>query len=380
MSSSRWDIFCKVVDNFGDIGVCWRLARQLHAEHGVRVRLWVDDLASFQRICPAISLMPQPHDQQIVGGVAVRHWRADSAPSDVADVVIDAFGCGLPPAYQAAMTDPATVWVNLEYLSAEPWVTECHGLASQLPGCVVKRRFFFPGFLAGSGGLMREQGLLDRRDAFQADETRADALLAHMGVPATQALRVLLFCYDNPALPALIEAFRQSSRPIQLVVPEGRIAQAVANALGHDALGAGQHIAAGALSVHAIAFVPQESFDELLWSMDVNFVRGEDSFVRAQWAARPFVWHIYPQEDKAHLKKLDAFLDIYCAGLPQGAVRSSVRSLWHAWNEGPLTAPLWEAFVADLPSLREHGVKWAEHLATLPQLTDALVQFCAKPV
>ena len=26
-----WDIFCSVVDNFGDIGVTWRLARQLVA-------------------------------------------------------------------------------------------------------------------------------------------------------------------------------------------------------------------------------------------------------------------------------------------------------------------------------------------------------------
>jgi hypothetical protein len=22
----HWDIFCRVIDNFGDIGVCWRLA------------------------------------------------------------------------------------------------------------------------------------------------------------------------------------------------------------------------------------------------------------------------------------------------------------------------------------------------------------------
>ena len=41
-----WDIFCSVVDNFGDIGVCWRLARRLSAGLGQQVRLWVDDLAA----------------------------------------------------------------------------------------------------------------------------------------------------------------------------------------------------------------------------------------------------------------------------------------------------------------------------------------------
>ncbi|MBY0444112.1 MAG: elongation factor P maturation arginine rhamnosyltransferase EarP, partial [Burkholderiales bacterium] len=38
----RWDIFCRVIDNYGDIGVCWRLARQLSFEHGFAVRLMVD--------------------------------------------------------------------------------------------------------------------------------------------------------------------------------------------------------------------------------------------------------------------------------------------------------------------------------------------------
>ena len=48
-------------------------------------------------------------------------------------------------------------------------------------------------------------------------------------------------------------------------------------------------------------------------------VRGEDSFVRAQWAALPFVWQAYPQADAAHLTKVAAFLDRYCIGLPLSA-------------------------------------------------------------
>lgn len=41
----------------------------------------------------------------------------------------------------------------------------------------------------------------------------------------------------------------------------------------------------------------------------MNLVRGEDSLVRALWAGKPLVWHIYPQDDDAHVAKLSAFLD-----------------------------------------------------------------------
>src|SRR5688572_26593991 len=124
------ELFCRVVDNFGDIGVCWRLARQLAGEHGLAVRLWVDDLASFQRLCPAID---PAAEAQLLQGVSVRRWHpamALPAPDDIGDAVIEAFGCALPPAFEQAMAArPARpVWINLEYLSAEDWVIGCHGL------------------------------------------------------------------------------------------------------------------------------------------------------------------------------------------------------------------------------------------------------------
>ncbi len=359
--SQRWDIFCKVVDNLGDIGVCWRLARQLHAEHGLQVRLWVDDLASFQRICPAVRRV----DVQQVHGVDVRRWSAQCDATDVADVVIDAFGCGLPETYQAAMRDPATVWVNLEYLTAEPWAAQCHGRASLLPGCAVKRWFFFPGFDAGTGGLLRERDLLARRDAFVSPR-------------AGDTLRVLLFCYDNPSLLALIDAFKTGSQEVELWVPEGAIAQAVGACLGGE-LAVGQCARSGRLAVRVFPLVPQDNFDELLWAMDVNFVRGEDSFVRAQWAALPFIWQAYPQEGEAHLAKVDAFLARYCEGLA-AAPAEALRALWRGWNEGGLAKRDWEAFVAHLPALRQHARGWADTLARQSDLASALVQFCAKPV
>lgn len=68
-----WDIFCSVVDNYGDIGVTWRLARQLAAEHDLDVRLWVDDLAAFVRVCPSADVQLAEQLQQGVSSYHISH-------------------------------------------------------------------------------------------------------------------------------------------------------------------------------------------------------------------------------------------------------------------------------------------------------------------
>lgn len=162
---ATWDIFCSVVDNYGDIGVTWRLARQLVAEHGLAVRLWVDDLNAFTPMCPGADGTAA---QQWQHGVDVRHWPAAWLPVAPADVVIGAFACQLPAAYVEAMRalPQPPLWLNLEYLSAEDWVEGCHGLPSPQPNGL-RKVFFFPGFTDKTGGLLREGSLLARRDAFQ---------------------------------------------------------------------------------------------------------------------------------------------------------------------------------------------------------------------
>jgi hypothetical protein len=54
--------------------------------------------------------------------------------------------------------------------------------------------------------------------------------------------------------------------------------------------------------------------------------------VRALWAGKPFVWHIYPQHDNAHHAKLQAFLDWLDAP-------ASLRAFHLQWN-GVDTAPV----------------------------------------
>ncbi|PVZ09218.1 conserved hypothetical protein, PP_1857 family [Pseudomonas sp. URIL14HWK12:I9] len=371
MSRPSWDIFCKVVDNFGDIGVTWRLARQLVAEHGLQVRLWVDHLPSFVRLCPqAMANAPQQWHE----GVQIRQWPEPWQPAQVAPVVIEAFGCKLPEAYVQAMAAQAqlSLWLNLDYLSAEPWVGGCHGLPS-FSATGYRKFFFFPGFRPDTGGLLREQGLLARRDAF--DEAARERFLRSLSVIRRPgALLVSLFAYENPSLPSWLGAMAAGPLPIQLLVPEGKALGDVNHWLGQP-LAVGEQAERGRLHIQVLPFVPQQDYDRLLWACDFNAVRGEDSFVRAQWAGRPMLWHIYRQDEDVHLDKLEAFLELYSqCGLPVPA-QAALLGLWRAWNRSLDMAAPWQQWLAHRETLVEHARQWCAEQAARLDLATALVKF-----
>lgn len=370
---ARWDIFCSVVDNFGDIGVTWRLARQLVAEHACDVRLWVDDLRAFERMCPEIDVQL---DQQWQEGVEVRHWPTEWVGAPAADVVIAAFACQLPPEYMEAMAERerTPVWMNLDYLSAEEWVVGCHRLPSvKFKG--VQKYFFFPGFRPGTGGLLREAGLLEQRRAFQQDASAQQDFLQTLGVFPTAGARLIsLFAYENAGLASWLDVLSTDGRATHLLVPEGRILGDVQRWLGLERLVAGDIQQRGSLTVQVIAFVRQEQYDRLLWCCDFNAVRGEDSFVRAQWAGRPLLWHIYRQDEDIHLDKLDAFLELYTAGLSPSA-RTALIGLWQAWNtEGDMAQP-WKMLLEHWPEVSQHAETWCLEQGLRADLATALVKF-----
>ncbi|MCA1248731.1 elongation factor P maturation arginine rhamnosyltransferase EarP [Massilia sp. MS-15] len=368
-------LFCKVVDNYGDIGICWRLARQLWHEHGVRVTLWVDDLASFRRICPEVD--PQAALQQ-VQGVRVRHWTGQEGaygPDEVADIVIEFFAVDPPPGYVAAMAGrmPRPVWFNLEGLSAEEWVEGCHRLPSMHPRLKLTKHFFFPGFTAKTGGLLHEAGLDAARAAFQAERAAMAAFLGRFGVTAAEmeALKVSLFCYPHAPVAELLHAWEHGREPVLCLVPEGVAAAAVEAFLGAPGC-AGAHATRGALTLRVLPFVPQPDYDRLLWACDLNVVRGEDSFVRAQWADRPFVWHIYPQDENLHHKKLRAFLGRYAGGL------DALADFSLGWNGATAIdswPAAWDALRPTLPRIVARAAAWREEVLAHGDLATQLLDF-----
>lgn len=308
----RWDIFCKVIDNHGDVGVCWRLAAAL-AGQGDTVQLWIDDPAALAWMAPGGC-----------EGVTVVPWTPASAAQAAAaapapDVLVEAFGCDPAPeaiarfAEQRRQDGASRRWINLEYLSAEPYVERLHGLPSPVfrePGAGLTKHFYYPGFTGHTGGLLREPDLLAQRERFD----RA-AWLQHQGIAWQGERLVSLFCYEPPALDALLAQFESAAEPTRLLVTAGRASAALPPGPARR----------GGLSITWLPTLPQPDFDRLLWACDLNFVRGEDSLVRALWAGAPFVWQIYPQDDDAHHSKLDAFLD-WLEAPP------SLRGFHHLWS------------------------------------------------
>ena len=329
-----WDIFCHVVDNFGDVGVLWRLSAAL-AARGQQVRLWIDDASALAWMAPAALGGEWP-------GVRVMAW-ADAEHASVcsalpcADVWIEGFGCDIPPGFvahfadrigaQAGMLQP--VWINLEYLSAEAYVDRNHGLPSPVlsgPARGWTKYFFYPGFTAGSGGLIRNAVAQAAASSINPGPTSSDGVR-----------QISLFCYEPEALPALLNSLGQDGRPSQLLVAHGRATQAVRGLLADGHFGLPGHV-----QVDYLPALRQTQFDALLARCDLNMVRGEDSLVQALWAGKPFIWQAYPQTDAAHRAKLDALLDWLQAD-------STVRDVHRAWNGfcQPADVPLWDQTLAD---------------------------------
>ncbi len=379
----HWDLFCRVIDNHGDLGVCWRLARDL-AQRGRQVRLWVDDASALAWMAP-----------EGAAGVQVLAWHDHHHTwPQPADVVVEAFGCELPAAFVAAMRQQAdrgraAVWLNLEYLSAEGYVERSHALPSpQLagPGRGLTKWFYYPGFTPATGGLLREPGLLQARDRFQSDpQLRRDFLRQCLGrpdwdlrhlAPGQSEPLLLLFGYAQPALPALLAAC--TAHPHTLLVTPGHSSAEVGRWLGLERTpGPGETFERGALRLEFLPPVSQPDFDRLLWSCDLNLVRGEDSALRALWAGRPFLWQLYRQDDGAQQAKLDAFLQLYLHGTAP-ELAGQLGGAFRHWNDRstapfdwPLPAARWSAWQA---WAQTRSQAWAQP----PDLLTRLLDFVAR--
>ena len=354
-----WDIFCTVIDNHGDLGVCWRLTRQLR-DAGQRVRLWVDDASALAWMAPTALQEP---------GIEVKAWAQASEAATLAalapaDVWIEAFGCEIPQAFvehfvahAVASRSQQPVWINLEYLSAEDWVPRMHGLPSPVMSGPAKgwtKRFFYPGFTPDTGGLLRETDLLQRHQAFDRTAWRQH----HAPQLPPGGRLISLFCYEPAVLPPLLQELVDT--PDHLLVTPGRPLAAVQQALA----GMTQHP-----SWSALPYTDQNGFDDMLWACDLNFVRGEDSLVRALWAGQPLVWHIYPQDDNAHHDKLEAFLHWLQAP-------DSLREFHRVWN-GVKQGPLPPLNPETLSAWHTCAARAREQLLTQNDLVTQLMQTLA---
>ena len=359
----RWDIFCKIVDNFGDIGVCWRLARQLQIEHGLQIRLWIDDLDAAQKIISSLNISEK---SQVCEEITISKWpslnEGEADFSQVAEVVIEAFACELPPAYLAAMVRQQSKWLNLEYLSAETWVEDFHAKASpQTNG--LTRHFYFPGFTETTGGLIRETNIFRRHSGESRNHGQGNAL------------KVSLFCYPNAPIKDLLSALQANIHAVSVYVPECSALSKIADFFEVETISVGDYFTRDNLHVQILPFLPQPDYDQLLRDCDLNFVRGEDSWIRAIWAGKPFIWQPYFQDENAHIKKLNAFLELFYADLN---VKEMVCEAHRYWSAGQMPKHVWNAYLEHLPAINDYTLQQSQQLAKQQDLAAKLVIFCNK--
>ncbi len=373
----RWDIFCQIVDNYGDAGVCWRLARALSkisSRSGadgddIRIRLFCDDLKVLNAMAHGDAV-----SQAASFGIEVLPWSTAESPgvlSSVGNVVIEAFACELPSAYVSALATSTTqpIWINLEYLTAEAWADEMHLMPSPQNNGLLKH-FYFPGFTAGTGGvILGDEAILRSADAPPASPLSSlqanapDSLKSALGHCRDGAKRISVFHYPTAPLDAWLTSLNEAASSHDEVVDVLVCASQNIAALKEASLGV---IDSGALRLIQLPFIPQEDYDWLVSHCDMNLVRGEDSFVRTQWAGKPFIWDIYPQSDLAHEVKLDAFLDRYFAtSTPEFRTLGQSAMKW-----GPVTEwwPHWTAWT-------EHSKAWAKKLVALGHLEGKILDF-----
>lgn len=350
----HWDIFCHVVDNYGDIGVSWRLATQL-AERGQLVRLWVDDASLLNWMAPTGCK-----------GVQVLPAKELASDYEAGDVVLQAFGCTLGPEVIQAIVRANTqgkrhvAWINLEYLSAEAFVARSHGLVSPVHGGAVagvRRWFFFPGFTPDTGGLLREPDLMARRARFDRAQWLSQQGVNWAGEPVLS-----LFCYEPPVLEQWFTALART--PTCLLVTAGRASAAIRQLLARLPASWSRD---SAVKITFLPYLSQIEYDHLLWSADGNFVRGEDSLVRALWAGSALVWQPYPQQDGAQVAKLEALLD----WLQAPASLRRYHRIWNGLEAGVLSAPQWAAWREPVEAARAR-------LLAQDDLISRLQQFIAK--
>lgn len=358
------DIFCDVIDNFGDAGVCWRLARSLSQEKKYKVRLFINNLSTLGKIANSVS----PNlVSQLCENIQVLDWSfaLNAQPSKI---VIETFGCRIPNEFEKkiAQKNPGPIWINLEYLSAEDWVEGCHQLPSPHPSLGVNKYFFFPGVTKNTGGLIIEQGLFDKQVSFRANKQK---FLSSIGANPDHDFTAFIFCYPSAPLDLFVQALLKDHRPIQLLLAGDQGSIKIKSALEQTTPSIREHI-----SIVCAPMVDQKDFDQFLWASDSLIIRGEDSFARAQLSSIPFIWNIYPQKEDVHLIKLEAFAN---------RVKPYLQDNWEiwkninfAWNKGSTNLiDLWPIYRDKTSEIAQGLANWNKHLTSIQSLTFNLCKF-----
>lgn len=308
MKVNSIDIFCEIIDNFGDIGVVYRISKELKKIfQNVRIRIVLNRLEEFK----AINKKVKDVDYQEIDGlicVTEKYVKENMESFGVSDVFIEAFGCNVPEEYVKAAKENSKLWINLEYLSGEKWIEDFHLCESLIDSKTLKKIFFMPGFSEKSGGVIIDSGFLERMK--YGKENRDEVFKKYFkDFDLKDKFIGTVFSYEKN-FENLLKTLKNYEKETVLLLMGEKTQKSFSEILKKNLTeDYGNIVKYGKITMIYSDFFSQEEYEEIISASDFNFTRGEDSFVRGIILGKPFMWHIYLQEEKAHMDKIKAFTE-----------------------------------------------------------------------
>ena len=336
------DIFCQVIDNYGDVGVAYRLAREFKRVYpNKKLRFVINQIEE-------LNLIRKSEDIEII------LYKDISKIENSADLIIESFGCEIPKEYMDKALKNAKLIINLEYFSAEKWVDDFH-LQESFLGGNLKKYFFIPGLSEKSGGILLDNEFLQRKKKVEVNN---EYYLKYFGIKEKYDLIGSVFSYEKN-FDSLIEELKKLDKKVILLIlsekTQKNFIKYFDNGNNYDKI----------KSVK-LPFFTYDKYEELLALCDFNLVRGEDSFVRALLLGKPFLWHIYPQDENTHIKKLESFLEKYC---------SNNKELKQTFINYNINKDNFSYFFKNFKEIEKYNKNYANYLIKNCNLMEKLINF-----
>lgn len=311
MELKTLDIFCEIIDNYGDIGVVYRTAKELQKIFPKsKIRAFLNKLDEFKKINSQVLDLPSQNIDGIEY-ITFDYLRDNANELLTAQVIIEAFGCQIPEEYMEIAYDNSELLINLEYLSAEDWIEDFHLQSSPLGRGKLKKVFFMPGFTEKSGGVIADSNYLERiQRVLENKEFYEKKYLSDIEDRENKIVGTL-FSYEKNFTP-LLEDLKKLDKDVVILAMGEKTQDSLRKILKNFSIEDFRNsLKYGKIEIRFLNFLNQEEYEELINIVDFNFVRGEDSFIRAVLTGKPYMWHIYCQEEYAHMDKIEGFLDKY---------------------------------------------------------------------
>ena len=345
MLISTIDIFCEVIDNYGDVGVAYRLAREFKRIYSNKQLRFIINKTE------ELDLIKKAEDITII---AYKNIDKIETP---ADLIIETFACNIPETYMNKALKTSKLIINLEYFSSENWVDDFH-LQESFLGGNLKKYFFIPGLSEKSGGIILDKEFLDRKNKVQENR---EYYLKQFNINENYDLIISVFSYEKNFDNFLKTLQKLDKKVLLLLLSEKTQKNFIKYFDNNDYY--------DKIKAVKLPFFTYDKYEELLALCDVNLVRGEDSFVRALLLGKPFLWHIYPQDENAHIIKLESFLEKYCPN------NKELKETFINYN---INKDDFSYFFENLDEIKKYNEKYTDYLIENCNLMNKLINFIEK--